>query len=337
MKTIKTNLILNTKIIYFSEKIMESDYPELLTLDTLVSLPGMSREEILEVINIFEQKGIIKRETEYKEVEAINDWIKVDTIYFNKELLKDYVIKLKKKGLRGVPLMQREEIFAIAKYIENIFTKDELAQIFSSLHERTSILSYFTKKEYNLTDLLFWYSFSKEESLISVLVEFLKPTYYDISSEVERQKMFIFFDRILFSCTPSKDYLNWKKKTLKHIKKETLVKIDDYKMDMSKPKITINVCREKGISRNRNGHNVFYTRMQPKSKVFKTILFLIESKGPIDISELANCTRQKDTIVKEAIKRFNRNSKRIFGIKSDIIFDNDSGIYFPNRDDYQFL
>ncbi|MCF7843635.1 hypothetical protein K9M47_01920 [Candidatus Gracilibacteria bacterium] len=220
----KTNLILNTKIIYFSEKIVSSKYGgDLLTSKEYLNLIGMSEEDTVDILENLKNKGIVKWEFQVKLVEEIDEWVEYDSLKINKRQLKKYIQELK-EGLREKPLIRREEIVQIVKQLKIIFGNDKLMKIISSIYSHDEIYRLFNFKKYTLIDLLFYVSYSEEVSVINFLVEFLNPIYYDIKSEIKPQRVFEFIDIAVKSSTEEGDYSVWTDKASKYIK--TLKNID---------------------------------------------------------------------------------------------------------------
>lgn len=102
-----------------------------------------------------------------------------------------------------------------------------------------------------------------------------------------------------------------------------------------KPKIYLD--RRRGVYMLLNDQKVFYPRLLPSTKIFKTIIFMQEKKVPMNLAIICKYVKQEGKVLKKAIKRFNENSQRKFKLgKNEVVIGNDSGIYELNLKHYDF-
>lgn len=210
----KIDPIFETKIIYFSEKIIELKSSEyILTskeMDTYIDISDSER-----IINYLEKEKLIKRgyNNDFDTDGGLLDHSDVD-----RDGLRELIKKLK-QNLREKPAIERNLIVQIARQLETIFDKNKwssVASLFFS-YDENDIYKYIKLERYSLTDFLFYSSYSKEFSIYDFLVEFLNPIYYDIKSEVTSQKVFEFIGNILKLSAVDSDYSYWADKASKYI------------------------------------------------------------------------------------------------------------------------
>jgi hypothetical protein len=332
------NLIFEAKLIYFLKMVTGPEYPETLLDYDYYIFDGISKTEFDILVEICRERSFLIRH-------PVSDGNDKSSVYwsedFNGSSINKYIKDISKVcKFKTRSTLPRGVILQVSEFIVKNLDRPKIIKAVSVFESPIEIKKYFESKDSVnslVFDLLFYYSFSEEDTLLDILVEFLNPSYYVIGSDVTPQKTFEIIDGILKVSIGVKDYSCWKKKSLKYANENPFINSVNKSTSISKSKTSISISRVKGISCNVNGENTFYPRLKPTSKIFKSIIFLVEKDKPIEISDLAKHTKQKEDTVKASIERVNGTSKRIFDIKYDLIKDADNGIYFMNKDDYIFL
>ncbi len=333
------NLIFEAKFAYFLKIVTSSKYPEILLDYDYYVFDNISKSEFSLLVKTCHDRNF------FIKMPVHDPKNKKTPVYwseeFNESSIKKYIVNISKTyKFKTRETLSREVVSQVSEFIVKSLSEVKIIKVFSIFEGPIEIKKYFESGDsFNslVFDLLFYYSFTEKSTLLDILVEFLNPSYCVIDSDVTSQKMFETINGVLKVSIGVKDYSCWKKKSLKYANENPFINSVNKSTSISKSKTSISISRVKGISCNVNGKNTFYPRLKPTSKIFKSIIFLVEKDNPIEISDLAKHTKQKEDTVKASIERVNDTSKRIFDIKYDLIKDADNGIYFMNKDDYIFL